>query len=351
MGKLDQLADNWFTVCKEYIVAEFGDTVQLRRSPVGGVVTTILGVPEAGGNIRCFNLGERTWDVMEDDAVHVDIAHDGTVSVGYSLEDQADQGMKFKVGHPREVAELLRLLDNPDSFLALADAEIEYGGRKLGEIAEFHVLIPVGETWRVIDPSALPAEAPDEFRKAFYLNLTRDWDHFLAGETCEAWRFASRWPDFVKTLPLATPLAQAGYVLDPNGTMKSAVDYPVIPPDIGQTFFDMMIVSAKKEVSSLYLRESVNGDKETGKKIQTAFTRGSGLETLMEAIKSVPIHMPVEIRHQIRIAAEHNAIRQWLLFVGERIANQRDCFFTMADKHWHLAHALDAMVDREQLEG
>ena len=220
----------------------------------------------------------------------------------------------------------------------------------MSDVAELHVLIPDGKTWRILAPSALPADAPEEFRKALYLNLTRDWDHFLSGATCEAGRFAGRWPDFVQSLPEATQQVRRGYVLAPDGKMNAAVELAVIPPGGRETFFDMLIVPSKEDISSLFLRELLNGDKGIGQDIQKAFNAGNDLGTLMEAIKSVSMRLPVEIRHQVRIAVEHNAMRHWLLSICERIACQRGCFFTMAEKYWHLAHALGEMLDHEQCE-
>ena len=348
MGILDQRADNWFGVCEEYVAREFGKTVQFRRSPHGSHLNATLCVSEGGGDLRCFNLGVRTWDVMEDDEMYVQIALDGLVSVGYSLMDQADYGMVFKVGHPREVAELFHLLLNPAAHLK-PEEECLYGERKLGEIAEFRILIPDGETWRIVDPSNLPQDTPEDFRKAFHLNLSREWNHFTSGATHAAWDFAGRWPDFVKSLPVATSLVRAGYVLDLDGYMKSAVNLAVVPPACppsGDAFFDMLIIPSQEHVSSLYLREVFNHDKELGKRIEKAFSTSNGCETMMAAIKAIALHLPLENRRQIRLAAEQNAIRQWLLSVAERVATQRGGF-SQADRNWHLAHALSQMRDTD----
>lgn len=352
MGILDQRADNWFGICEEFVAKALGKGIQFRRSLDGSSVRTVLWVQAGGGNIRCFNLGERTWDAMEDDDIHVYIFNEGTIEVGYSLEDQADMGMRFKVGHPREVAELFHLLVNPDAYLA-ADKDVPSKVRKLGDLGEFHVLIPDGDIWRIVDPAALPQGAPDDFRKAFHLNLTRDWDHFLSGATCAAWDFAGRWPEWVKSLPNAAPHLRDGYVLDSAGAMKSSADYAVVPPagpPGGEVFLQTLFKPLWPRVSSMYLREMINGDKEMAQIIQQAFNTTGELESLVVAIKAIPVNLPENIPDQIRIAAEHNAIRQWLLCVAGRLANQRGCYHTQGERHWHLAQALGEMVDRTQIE-
>ena len=350
MGMLDQLAEKWFVACDKFVADELGKDIHLQRSAVGSRSFTRLCIPAGRGDVRCFNLGTRTWDVMEDDDMYVHVFHDGTVDVGYSLMEQAEEGMSFKVGHPREVSELFTLLTNPARHMN-AGSDVPYGRRKYGDIAEFHVLIADEATWRIMDPANLPPETPADFRKALYSGVVRDWDHNIPlSESAIAWQASSRWQEYLKTLPLAAPLTQAGYFLDPYGNARSAVGHAELPPSTRMTTCDLLMAPRRSKVSSLYLREYLNGDKEASKKVQGAFAMGEDLQTLMERLGSLEFLIPVDIRQQVRIAAEHNAIRKWLISICERMANQRGCFFAMADKHWHLAHALGELLDREQIE-
>lgn len=343
---LDQLADNWFGVCNKHIADELGKGTCLQRSGVGSRAYAGLCIPVGHSDVRCFNLGDRTWDVLKYDYMNVYVSHDGTVEVGYRHWDQADKSMCFKVGHPREVSELFQLLANPVTHLR-AETDARNEPRKLSDIAEFHVLIADEKTWRIMDPASLPPETPEDFKKSLYCGVVRDWDNnFPLSETSVAWQDSARWQDFLTTLPLAAPFVEAGYFLDPDGNAESAVDHAVLPPTTGVTTIDLLMVPRRSGVSSLYLREYLDGDKEASQKVREAFSMGSDFGTLMESIRCVELSMPIDPRDQVRIAAEHNAIRQWLSSVAGSLASQKGCFLTMAEKHCRLAYALGEMRDQ-----
>lgn len=344
MSILDQRADNWFGVCEEFVAGEFGKNVQFRRSPHGTHLNATLCVQDGGDDIRCFNVGERTWDNMEDDDIHVSIGHDGAVSVGYGLEDQIELGMNFKVGHPREVSELFHLLLNPAAYVK-PDEECSYEEQRLGDLVEFRMLIPDGDTWRTVDPSALPAGTPNGFRMSLYAYLTLDVDLMSSGPKFEPCRYADQWPDFVKSLPAAAPEAREGYILDLHvGTMKSAVDFAAFPPTGNEIELNVLIIPRSHAVSSFYLREAITGDKSLGKKLLKAFLAGGDLDEWTTAIKAFSIRLPVDVWPQVRLAAEQNAMRQWLLFMAEQVATQGGSYF-QAERNWHLAHTLSRMLD------
>jgi len=344
MAILDKQADNRFNTLEALVEAKFGGTIRFNHAAHGSWLSATIGL--GGGKNRCFNAGQRTWDVMEDDDVHVSISHNGMVFVNYSLEDQADCGMTFKLKHPQEISELLHLLVNPKEYLAAGD-ECSYRDFVLGDIAELVVLIPDGSGWRLLDPSALQANTPDEFRRAIHSNLTRNREHFHSGATCEAVRFAEKWPDIVSSLPDASQWLRRGYILDPDGDMKPAVDLAVTPPADSKTFADLLIIPARDKVSSLYLREYVNGDRDAGKKIRKAFTSAGGsLDAFIASFKKTAVRLPGKYQDQVRIGVEHNAIQQWLMYISERVALQRGCFYTRGEQHWHLAHTLSQMLKK-----
>ncbi len=351
MGILDQRADNWFKVCEEFIVKEFGSRIQFRRTPDGSSLRTILGIadiPECKGGVPWYDVQQCKWGVVVDTDIQVNIHLDGSVSFGFwppHLEDDPRCVMEFVVEHPREVSELFSLLILPAKHVP-PEGECPYGERKLGELGEFRVLLPDGETWRIVDPSALPADTPDEFRKSLYSNLALDFRQIFSGAGCEVCHFAERWPDFMKSLPVVSPQACAGYILDAHGnTMTSAIDLAVIPPDGGETVFNVLMIPDAHAVSSLYLRQSITGDKELGQKIHKAFLTGGDLDAWITAIKAVPVRPPVEIRHQIRLAAEQNRIRKSLLKIADQVACQRDAYST--ERNWHLAHTLSQILDTD----
>ena len=341
---LDQLADNWFQVFDDCVAQELGRRINYRRSLKGSRISTILGYTEGGGDMRCFNLDKHTWDVIENDDVQVDVEHDGAVSVGYTLEDQASLGMTFRVDHPREVSELFSLLIRPAKHAPPTD-DCRFAERKLGEVADFWFLLPDGDTWRVLDPAALPAGVPDEFRKALYSNLMLDVDAIFSEMFCAAWCFTQRWPNVVKSLPDATQQVCAGYILDPSaGTMKSAVDLAVTPPDKEETMVQVLIVPNAKAISALYLREALSGDRDLAQRLVKACLVKEGLDAWIQAVKGVAIHLPVELGQQVRIAAEANAVREWVRFIADKVAARCGVSF-QTEKNWHLAHTLSRMLD------
>lgn len=348
MGVLEDKKDVFFSVAKEYVAKAFGSSIDLALSPGGSRMTATLGTLKNGGDIRCFNLGERTWDVMEEDDIHVNISHEGLVHVRYSKEEQIDRSMAFKVGHPREVAELFHLLVDPAHYVA-PEGEVTFGTYTIGEIFDLYALIPDEATWRILDLTTLPAESAEDFLKAFYFNLNRNWDNFTSGKTFEAFRFAERWPDFVRSLPVATEHLRTGYLLHPEGDLVPSVDLTVTPPSNRSLFLAILAVPSRKDVSSLYVRELINGDTAICKGIRKSFTPAEDLDAFMVAIKATEFYMPKEYRHQIRIAAEHSAMRQWLLYVAERVATQRGCYLMQDKTHWHLALTLHQMLDMRQI--
>ena len=348
MGVLEDKKDVFFSVVEEFVAKAFGSSINLALSPGGSRMTATLGTLEGGGDIRCFNLGERTWDVMEEDDIHVNISHEGLVHVRYSKEEQIDRSMAFKVGHPREVAELFHLLVDPAHYVA-PEEEVTFGTYTIGEIFDLYALIPDRATWRILDLTSLPAESTEDFLKAFYFNLNRNWNNFTSGKTFEAFRFAERWTDFVRSLPVATEHLRAGYLLHPEGDLLSAVDLAVISPSERSLFLAILAVPSRQDVSSLYIRELLNGDTAICKGVRKSFTPAANLESFMAAIRSTEFHMPKEYRHQIRISAEHSAMRQWLLHIAELVATQRGCYLMQDKAHWHLAITLHQILDGSQI--
>lgn len=345
MGLLDARADVFFDVCKKTVAEKLGEAVVLYRSRTGSSLTGTVHVIPGGGAPRCFDAGRFKWVELEDDDIYLTVSHDGTVSVGYSLDDQADCGMSFKVGHPYEVAELCQLITRPSEYLA-TDEGAPWFECSLGDVFKYYALVPDGKTWRLLDLSALPEGMPKECVEAFYCNLNRDWDNFVSGKTFEAIKFQTHWPEFVQSLPDAKDELRGGYILSPEGDLTSAVDLTVIPPSGKRLFFDLLVVPYKADVSAMYVRELINSDMDINREICKSFRPVGDLETFMATVKATKINLPRNVHTQIRLAAENNAISQWLLHVSVRLATQRGHFHSLAEKHAHLAHTLTLLLDR-----
>jgi hypothetical protein len=341
--------DLYFDICKEHVIKQFGADLVLNREADQSFLTIMKVTAQDGGKLHRFNENDMAWEGTDQDFTGWSIVQDGKVFVSYPEDEPEDGGMFFKVGHPREVSELLQLFVHPLSCVT-PEEEAQYEMHQLGSVVDLFVPIPDGNTWRIFDTAALPPGEPDGFRNVLHLNLIRDWDRLMSGSTGEAFKICERWPEYVRSLPLATECMRSGYILDPDGGLRSAVDRLANAPTSNDLFLDMLVVPAKEGISAMYLRELLNGDVALCKEIRKAFGVDSSLDAFVAALKAITINLPRKYHHQIRIAAEHHIIRQWLLSISERLASQRGCFYLLAEKHWHVAHTLGQLLDLEQID-
>lgn len=343
MRSLDKNADTYLDLCQQFMIKEFDERAILRRVPDMKIMTTSP-APQDGSPIRCFEVGERVWEVVEEDSeTNVVITHDGRVSVSYPCQDLDHGGMNFRVGHPREVAELFHLLVYPASCITPNEATA-WERRKLGDLADFHVLVPDGTVWRIVDLGNPPKGAPADFLQALYFNVVQDWDKFCMGKAVEAHKIADCWVDGVKTLPEAVDQIKGGYVVSPDNGVCSTVERIANGPDVRQIFLDLLLVPRDKAVSCLYLRELLGRDADTGKAIRNAFSTATNFTTLRDNLAAVELYMPVQRSHQIRLAAEQILINEWLRSVTECLVNARGAYLLQGDRQWHLAHVFRQMI-------
>jgi hypothetical protein len=344
MNSLDRNADLYLDVCQEFAIREFGERAIFEREP-GHKIMTTRPAPQDGSPIRCFEVGERVWEEMEDFETGVVIVHNGKVSVSYPGQDVEHEGMTFQVGHPREVSELFHLLVNPALCITPGEEEA-WSKRKLGDLVDFSILIPDGNDWRVMDLANPPVCVPQELHGQLFFNVSQDWDKLCMGKTAEAHKLAGQWADAIHALPSGGTQLLAGYLLAPNAGIRSGIDSAASGPAGNPLFFDLLLVPKDKEVSSLFLRELLGRDRETGKAIRKAFAAATSLASLQANLAGVELYMPVKYHHQIRVAAEHIMIREWLRVVTECLVDQRDCYHVQDDRQWHQAHVFSQMVNR-----
>lgn len=341
MNSLDDHAKVQLQTCKAFVDSLFDSTIGVLYSPGTNHLYVDEVAPADGGDIRCFDPSSKDWIVMDDPCVASTFVHDGNVFITYRLQDPEDSGMYLKLGHPREFAELLQLFVNPRACFAATDYLLE--ARPLAEVFDRHVLIPDGRTWRSLDCSALPASATGEVRQALRANLVRNWDDLLNGLTVPAHELAARWPAFVHSLPEASNVLRSGYILEYTGHVRAAVDRVVTPPSDNDLFLDMVLVPSRPDTSAWYLREFLSGDAALGAEIQRVFTGSADFESLVSRLGGAKIELPKGYHDQIRIAAEHDSIRQWLLATAESLANKRSYFHARAQEQWHIAHTLNQL--------
>jgi hypothetical protein len=336
----------YLEVYREQINQRFGDAVVVNQDANDSNLWVTI-KPSAGGNVLRFNEQEMEWEDADGDSTSWSILNDGNVYVSYPNDEPMEYGMHIRVDHPREAAELLELVVHQASCVTPGQATC-YESRVLGDVATIYALIPVGKTYRVLDLAALAPDAPDGFREVLRVNLVQDWDKVHSGTTFMAAAIAEQWPQCVASLPSADQYLRAGYLLVPDRGLRSAIDLVATQPSGGEYFLQTLVVPSNDVVSAMYLRQLLNCDVAIGKEIWRAYAADGSLDAFVARLRSTKIHLPASCHHQIRIAAEHHLIRQWLQCVFETLAGQRGCFHLQAEEHWHLAHTLSQMLDRSQ---
>ncbi len=78
MGIQDQRKDAFFDGCMKYVTEKYGPSIRFEHVSDPTCLSTVLSVAPGDGDIRCFVPGDKTWKVMEDDDIHVNIAHTST---------------------------------------------------------------------------------------------------------------------------------------------------------------------------------------------------------------------------------------------------------------------------------
>jgi hypothetical protein len=343
MDSLDVKKDLYLDICCEYIVKRFGKDPGINREPGRSFMTAEMVTPDDGGKFRQFNERDLTWEASGFDFTNWSMVHDGKVFVGYSEDYEQDSDFFFKVGHPREVAELLYFLVQPASCFDAAMGESR--AVKLGELVTFHALIPAGNGWRALALDRLTSDIPADFRDAVGRNLVQDVDAMIKGSTCEAWKFVERWPELVGALPDAAPLIRAGYLLQPGLNVSDALDKLASGLRTTQPFLPMFMVPSREEVSCLFLREYLNGDGKAAGQLKNAFSEGNSLDQVQAAFANVKLSMPPALTDQIRLGAQVNLMRQRVMQQAECLANTRASFADLTAKYRNAILAIDQLIE------
>jgi hypothetical protein len=343
MDSLDAKKDLYLDICQEFIAKRFGKDPGVNREPSRSFMTAGMVTPDDGGTFRLFNQRDLTWEDSGFDFTNWSIVHDGKVFVGYSEDFEGEYDFFFKVGHPREVAELLHLFVQPASCFDAAPGASRVA--KLGELAAFHALIPGGNGWRALDLARLPSDSTADFRDAVGLSLTRDFDAMIKGRTCEAWKFAERWPELIAALPDAGPLIRAGYLLEPGLNVSDALDKLASEPRTTQPFLPLLMVPSCEDVSCLFLREYLSGDRQAAGQRKNAFAEGKSLEQTHAALANVELSMPLALTDQIRLAAQVNLMRQRVMQEAECLAHTRAPFGELTATYRNAVRAIDRLVE------
>jgi hypothetical protein len=334
----------YLDICHEFIVKRFGKEPGRGRVPGRSFMTATMVTPEEGGTVRRFNEADLSWDDTGQDFTNWSIVSDGKVFVSYPEDDPEDGGMFFKVAHPREVSELLCLLVQPFVEAPLASAMPPSRQLNLGDLVDMHVLIPMGDGWRALALALPPSTMPQGLPEALGSNMVQNWDSLVSGKSCEAGKFADRWPDFIGSLPDAAPLLRAGYLAKKHLNLHHALDLLAEGPRGNGPFLNMLLVPSREDVSSLYLREYLNGDFEAAKQREGAFAEENDLGKVHAGLKNVAIRMPAAFVDQIQLAAQVNLMRQRVLQQAECLANWRATFEELIIRYRDAGQAINELI-------
>ena len=347
MGILDDIKNIRLAVCADFINREFSEHANLNPSPDQAYLTLKLVTPEDGGSVMRFIAEDKEWMATDSGWVQIDIHHEGKMVVTYAQSDSEDSGMYFMFGHPREAAELLHLFVHPKAFLTQAADDNEFETVTLGELFNCYAVIPDGKGWRILDPEVAIKDMPENLEQIVFPGLVRDWDQFASGMAVPSAKLRDEFPKFVASMPDARRQLSDGYILGLHGGMISAVDHLVMPPPEGVLHIEVLCVPARPHTSALFLRELINRDADTSKRIRNIFASAPNMTALFTELKSVKIKMPSSYQHQVRMAAESLAISQWLINIGKCLANQPGTYYAQVEQQWHLAHALSRLLAQE----
>lgn len=341
MGILDLQKELYFDICQDYVNKRFGREPGLGRVPDRAFMTATLVTPEDGGNVVRFNEHDLTWENTFQHFTNWAIVYDadGKVFISYPEDDLDDNGMFFKVCHPREVSDLLFLLAQPVSYFESAISEsIPW---KLGDLVDIHVLIPMGGGWRALNLAHPPSSMPPEFWEILGCNLVQNSDSIGTDQFCEAGKFVDRWPETISALPDAAPLLRAGYLAEKNLNLRHALDLLVAGPRSNTMFLNVLLVPSGDKVSALYLREYLNGDREATKRLRDAFAEENELGKVHDILKNVTIRMPTALTDQIRLAAPVNLMRQRVIHAAEILAHGRAPFCELTAQYQDAIRAIE----------
>ncbi len=310
-------------------------------------MTVITGVePEDGSNACAFDASKLEWFDSGMAFSNCEIWGSGTVFVSYPHPVGLSGYGCFHVGHPREFAELLHLFVQPLSALTAPLSEFRI--MKLNKVADVYALFR-GETengWRALDLARLPNGMPREMRGALKNELLQDYDAMTCGRTREPPRFFEMWPELFGALPEATALLRVGYVLRKDRPATRALDLAFSEGAyLGNIFMPILIVPRGDDISTLYLREYLNSDRDAEAHLRAAFSEKNNLDMICALLTKLPITLPSDYTDQVRLAAQANLMRQRVLDEAFQLANCRAPFRQMGVRHQATIHALGRMIE------
>jgi hypothetical protein len=339
MSKKKTSDELYLDICAEFIENRFDKNPGIQRYPDTDRLYANFVTPEDGGKVCWFDTSDLSWVEADQNATSWCILPDGTVYVANPEDATGDADIQLKVRHPREVAELIHLFVQPSSRLLPKISESHC--LKLGEAADLYALIPYGEGFRALDLKRLPADMPVDMLQPLALSLTHDGESLSRGDYSGPSWFATKWKDFVDSLPEAMPLIRDGYAFNKNCYFGDGMILLGGIHDIAGPFLFFLLVPSRDDVSSFYLAEYLNHDLAAYEQHKAALMEGNNLGIICTMLADLPVHLPADYTDQIRFAVQHNLLKQEVMNSARGLVGHRAQFDQQQSRYQAAVSALD----------
>lgn len=327
----------WLGFYTRYIGQRHPD-VQVRHRPEGNILLVDGVTPGNREDPVRYCPVHRCWYGSGRDFCHAEILHDGRVMVAY-VDDTEDEGsMVLHVAHPHEALEIIDLLHHP--IADFTGNKVSIISRSLSSLADIRILLPCDGKWRAWDPSIASGTPGQEFASAMVHCLRAGESHWQAKPGHRANAICARWPEQVSSMMDAESILQGGYVLTGAGGIESAMRLSIDISAVDFPYAKLLLLPKEGKVSWLYLREYLAGDQDAGAALEAMIASLHRLDDLNMAIRNIAIQIPEDYLDQVRVAAEINMTRQWLLDEADWGSKKRRQFNVLLDGYWTAADAL-----------
>lgn len=337
MESFDMVEDLRLSFYAQYIGRRYPDIQMCSRSRGGFLLVDGVAPSDHECPVRYCPIQKRWYD-SERDFCHLEIRPDGLVLVAYVDETDEDGSMDLQVLHPREALEFIDLLHR--LIADFAERTVRMSSRPLSSVADIQIILPCGGKWRAWNPAIAMADMSREFASAL-LNCLRAGESPLhAKPENAAAAICDRWPEQVASMVDDELILREGYVLSASRGVTSAMELAIGHPAKNSHFAKLLLLPPKGKVSWLYLREYLAGDIDAGAAISSMFASLHSPEALNIAFRNIMLQMPDNVMDQVRMAAEINMTRQWLVGETDRALRRRTKIHALRDSYWATADAL-----------
>lgn len=343
MESFDRNREQQLRFYAQYIWRRYPD-IQVCHHPCGGFLL-IDGVAPSDREcpVRYCPIQKRWYD-SERDFCHLEIRHDGRALVAYVDETDDDGAMVLQVVHPREALEFIDMLRRP--VADFAERAVRISSRSLSSMADIRIILPCGGKWRAWNPAIALAKTNREFTEALHTCLWAGESPLLAKPEYAATAICARWPEQVASMMDDESILRDGYVLSASRGVTSAMELTIDSSAKKSLFAKLLLLPKEGKGSWFYLREYLAGDKDAGAAIGAMFTSLPSLDAFNQSLRNIMLQIPDDFMGQVRMAAEINMTRQWLLNEAEWASKQRMPFNLLRDGYWTAADALYRVANR-----